>query len=255
MSDINSDLITQEVDEEVRRERMKQLWDAYGKYLIGLAVGIVLLVGGREGYTAIVTSQQEASSAAFEAARDASEADTANAATIWQDALPELEGGYATLGRMRLASYAASNGDVAGAIAAYDAIAADAGADKALRGLASLFAGMLVAREGVDLDDARARLAVAAIKGEPWYYSALEQLAIVDVARGDKEAALGEVTQLVEDAETPAGIRQRANELKSSLEAELGIDPLAGLGDLEAGSEDVPVAQEDETPAEDGTEQ
>ena len=235
VSDINSDLIAQEVDDEVRRERMNQLWSAYGKYLIGLAVGIVLLVGGREGYTSYVQSQEEASSTAFEAAVIASSEDSANAVEIWKKALPELNGGYATLGQMRLAAAASANGDVAGAIASYDAIAADSSADPSLRSMAQLFAGMLVSREGSDLDAARARLSVVAIKGEPWYFSALEQLALVDIKKGDKEAALAGFSQLVSDAETPAGIRTRATQLKSAIEKELGIDPLAGLG-LDAGS-------------------
>lgn len=233
MSDINSDLITQEVDEEVRRERMRMLWSAYGKYLIGLAVGIVLLVGGREAYTAVVKSREEASSTAFDTAEVAAQEDTANAAQIWQDALGEFQGGYQTLGRLRLAASAAANGDVAGAVAAYDAIAADGAADPSLRGLARLFAGMLITRDGQDLDDARARLSVVAIPGDPWYFSALEQLALVDIKRGDKEAALQGLNQLVGDTETPQGIRARAEQLKFAIEAETGVDPLAESSDVE----------------------
>lgn len=229
MSDINSDLITQEVDEEIRRERMKQLWDAYGKYLIGLALGVVLLVGGRQGYMAIVEAREEASSAAFEAAGEASSTDTAAAVAIWQSALPNLDAGYKTLGQLRLAAAAAENGDTATAIASYDAIVADSSADDSLRGLAQLFAGMLMSRDGLDLDEARARLSVAAIKGEPWYFSALEQLALVDIKRGDKEAALAGYTQLVDDAATPQGVRARATQLKLALEDQLGIDPLASV--------------------------
>ena len=229
VSDTNPDLIAQEVDDEVRRERMNQLWSAYGKYLIGLAVGIVLLVGGREAYTSYVKSLEEASSAAFETANLASVADSANAVEIWQNALPELQAGYATLGRMRLAAAASANGDVASAITSYDEIAADSGADESLRSMAQLFAGMLVSREGADLDDARARLSLVAIKGEPWYFSGLEQLALVDLKRGDKEAALAGYNLLANDTETPQAILARVTQLKLALEKELGIDPLSGL--------------------------
>ena len=34
--------IFNEVDEEVRRERLKQLWDRYGIFIIGLAVLLVV---------------------------------------------------------------------------------------------------------------------------------------------------------------------------------------------------------------------
>lgn len=227
MSDLNSDLITQEVDEEVRRERMRQLWSAYGRYLIGLAVGIVLLVGGREAYTAIVVSQEEASSAAFETAEKQAIEDSANAAQIWEQTLANVDGGYETIGRLRLAASAAANGDIPGAIAAYDTIAADGATDPSLRSLAQLFAGMLLSRDGQDLDGARARLSVVAIQGEPWYFSALEQLALVDIKMGDKEAALQNLDQLVNDSQTPASIQTRAGQLKQAIEAELGINSLA----------------------------
>ena len=241
MSDLNSDLITQEVDEEVRRERMRQLWNAYGRYLIGLAVGIVLLVGGREAYTAIVVSQEEASSAAFEAAEQQATDDSANAAQIWEQALAEVDGGYETIGRLRLAASAAANGDTLGAVAAYDAIADDSATDPSLRSLAQLFAGMLLSRDGQNLDGARSRLSVVAIQGEPWYFSALEQLALVDIKKGDKEAALQNLAQLVSDVQTPASIRTRSEQLKQAIEVELGVDPLAS-----------PIVEDDAAPAEVG---
>lgn len=234
MSDLNSDLLTQEVDDEIRRERMKQLWSAYGKYLIGLAVGVVLLVGGREAYTAYVVSREEASSKAFEAALEASKAEGADAAAVWNEAIPSLGGGYAVVGRMRLAAEAAKSGDVAGAIAAYDQVAANSAADKSLRSLAQLLAGMLVTREGADYTDARSRLSLVAIKGEPWYHSALEQLAIVDLESGDKESALSGFTQLVQDEATPQTIRTRAEDMRAALEIALGIDPLADVSETPA---------------------
>ena len=42
--------IFHEVDEEVRREQLKKLWDRYSIYLIALAVLIVAGVSGWRGY-------------------------------------------------------------------------------------------------------------------------------------------------------------------------------------------------------------
>jgi len=44
-----SDIFT-EVDEEVRRERLKKLWDRYGNLVIAAAVVAVISVGGWRGY-------------------------------------------------------------------------------------------------------------------------------------------------------------------------------------------------------------
>jgi hypothetical protein len=243
VSDINSDLLTQEVDDEVRRERMRMLWNAYGKYLIGLAVGVVIFVGGNVGYEAYVRSGEEASSTEFERAREASVEDSANATQIWEDSLPSLKGGYKSIGRLRGAAAAAENGQVIEAIALYDAIAADTSADDSMRDLARLFAGMLVAREGENLADARTRLSVVAIKGNPWYFSGLEQMALIDLELGDQESALSGFTQLVDDSATPQPIRVRATELKAALQKAMGLDPLTGLP-LNAEQQDAPLGQD-----------
>mgnify|MGYP006945477697 CR=1 FL=1 len=46
--------IFREVDEDLRHERYKRLWDRFGVYVIGLAVVIVL---GVSGYKAWATAQ------------------------------------------------------------------------------------------------------------------------------------------------------------------------------------------------------
>lgn len=226
MSDLNSDLIVQEVDDEVRSERMRQLWAAYGKYVIGLAVAIVFLVGGREGYKSYVEAKEQASSAAFETASVAAGEDSANAVAIWQEAIGSLEGGYRTLGQLRMAKAAASNGDAAAALAAYDAVIADSSADPSLRDMAQLYAGMLLLRgdAGQDLAAARSRLSLVAVDTSAWYHSALEQLALTDTLLGDKEVALNEYRTLVQDETTPATIRGRAEQMRDALETELGIN-------------------------------
>ena len=42
--------IFHEVDEEVRRERLKKLWDRYSIYIIALAVLIVAAIGAWRAY-------------------------------------------------------------------------------------------------------------------------------------------------------------------------------------------------------------
>ena len=42
--------IFREVDEDLRREQYKRLWDRFGGYVIGLAVLIVVAVGGYKAW-------------------------------------------------------------------------------------------------------------------------------------------------------------------------------------------------------------
>ena len=39
-----------EVDEEVRRDQLKKLWDQYSLYIVALALLIIAAVGGWRGY-------------------------------------------------------------------------------------------------------------------------------------------------------------------------------------------------------------
>lgn len=251
MSDLNSDLIVQEVDDEVRSERMRQLWAAYGKYVIGLAVAIVILVGGREGYNSYVEANEQASSAAFEAASTAAAEDSANAVTIWQGAIANLDGGYRTLGQLRMAKAAANNGDAASALAAYDAVIADSSADASLRDMARLYAGMLLIRgdAGQDLSAARSMLSLVAVDTSAWYHTALEQLALTDTLLGDKDVALNEYRTLVQDDSTPASIRARAEQMRDALEAELGINQFDTISPATSGATTEAEAPADAAPA------
>ena len=58
--------IFHEVDEEVRREQLKRLWDRYSIYLIALAVLIVAGIGAWRGYEYWVAKRAAAAGAAFE---------------------------------------------------------------------------------------------------------------------------------------------------------------------------------------------
>ncbi len=219
MSDINSDLIAQEVDDEVRRERMHLLWKNYGKYVIGAAVGIVLVVAGREIYNWRVSSVESQHSEAFQAAIEKADADGADAVAIWRDVAPQLGGGYVALAKLREAAALADSKDIAGAIATYESLASDSATPTNLAELGTLKASMLMIGQG-DLDTARGKLATIAVKGKAWYFSAQEQLALIDLQQGDTDGALEKFTLLADDAQTPQTIQGRASQFRTFIEAQ-----------------------------------
>ena len=254
MSDQQSDLIFQEVDEDLRRERVNALWRAYGKYVIALAVGIVIIVAGRQlwdGYREQVEGER---SAAFEAGLRAA-AETPDAAvTLWRDALPGLKGGYATLARFQLAAAELKAGDIDAAIASYDAIAADSGAEESLRAYARLLAAMVVAGDKQDLPAARGRFATLAVEGRTWYYTALEQLALIDLQEGDTAAALERFETLAANPETPGSLRTRASQFRDFLTAPLAQAPVTEAVPSQAPFVDDTEDTGQDTPPNDGPE-
>ena len=60
--------IFHEVDEEVRRERLKQLWDQYGLYFLVLAVLVVAGIGGWRAYEYYQNQRAAQFGSQFEAA-------------------------------------------------------------------------------------------------------------------------------------------------------------------------------------------
>lgn len=220
MSDINSDLIAQEVDDEVRRERMNALWKAYGKYVIGAAVGVVLVVAGREIYNWQVKKTESAQSEAFASALEDAQVEGADVSAIWQAAMPNLGDGYGALAQLRLAGALVADGKNEDALAVYEALSKNTKADEALRDLATLKAGMLMVGRPDSLDAAKSKLATIAVKGKAWYFTAQEQLALIDLKQGDTDAALLKFTLLADDAQTPQTIQARARQFRDFIETQ-----------------------------------
>ena len=120
--------IFQEVDEEVRREKLQQLWERHGNLIVALALLIVLAVGGWRGYDWWENRKAAESGAAFEAAVALAEAGKqAEAQAAFAKIAKEGSSGYRMLARFREAAELAKT-DPAAAVKAYDALAAEFGA-------------------------------------------------------------------------------------------------------------------------------
>ncbi len=218
VSDNNPDLVFQEVDEEIRRERLQMLWKAYGKYAVALCIGVVLIVAGNQGYDYLKSEREDANAAIYNAALEASVIDGADSIAIWQQAMPNLGEGYRALAQLRVAAAQTKSGDTDAALNTYDTLIGEAEGDEALTELANLLAAMLIAGEKQDLDTAKGRFASLAVKGRPWYYSALEHMALIDLKQGNDLEALSHFRALAGDIETPANIKARANDFRAMLE-------------------------------------
>lgn len=233
MSDNQSDIAFQEVDDDLRQQQLQDLWKRFGKYVIGTAVGIVLAVAGNELYSSYVASVKAENAAKFADTIEAAETAGADAATLWDQVAPNLSEGYAVLAYFRSAAEHLKAGNADAAIQSYDAIAAKSGVSDSYQDLARLLAAMTVLDARADLVDARSRLSVIAAEGRTWAYSAQEYLAMIDLMDGDRASALAGFTKLVSDPSTPEGIRARAEELRGMLEAPI-VTGLPSPADAEA---------------------
>lgn len=200
--------IFQEVDEEVRRERLQQLWNRYGHFAIAGCVLIVLAVGAWRGYQWWEAKQAAIASAKFDAAAQLAESGKfAEAQAAFADVAKDGTAGYRSLARLREAAALAEK-DAKAAVAAYDALAADASLGQPLQDLAIVRAGLLLV-DTAPLAEMTRRLEPASGATAPFRHTARELLALSAWRNGDAAAVKRWSETVSNDVETPADVRMR----------------------------------------------
>jgi len=98
-----------EVDEEVRREQLKKLWDRYSLYIVALAFLIIAGVGGWRGYQYLEAKKSAEAGDAFNKAIELSEQNKhAEAEAAFTDLAAKAPSGYRMLARFRAAAETAN---------------------------------------------------------------------------------------------------------------------------------------------------
>jgi len=204
--------IFHEVDEEVRREKLRQLWERHGNLIVAFALLVVLAVGGWRGYDWWETQKAAESGAAFEAAVTLAESGKqAEAQEAFAKLAKDGSSGYRVLARFREAAELAKS-DGAAAVKAYDALAADSGLGRAMQDLAGIRAGLILV-DSAPLAELSPRLEPLTAADRPFRHSARELLAIGAWRLGDTAVAKRWFDLIASDIETPAGTRQRMDVL------------------------------------------
>jgi hypothetical protein len=204
--------IFQEVDEEVRREKLKQLWERHSNLIVSFALLVVLAVGGWRGYEWWEMKKAAESGAQFEAAIVLAEAGKqAEAQAAFAKVAQEGSSGYRILARFREAAELAKT-DAVGAARLYASLAADSSLDRALRDLAGVREGMILV-DTAPLAEVAAKLEPLTTADRPFRHTARELLALSAWRNGDTAAAKRWLDLIATDAETPAGTRARMDVL------------------------------------------
>jgi hypothetical protein len=205
-----------EVDEEVRRDQLKKLWDQYSIYIVAGALLIIAAVGGWRGYQYLEAKKAAEAGAAFDRAVELSEQNKhAEAETAFIDLAAKAPSGYRVLARLRAAAEA-GNRDPQAAAKMYDDIAADPSVGATERDLARVrAAGLLL--ETSSYPNMLARLEAAAAPGATFRHTARELLALSAWHANDATAARKWLDLIANDGETPPSLRSRAEALQGLL--------------------------------------
>lgn len=214
------DAFLREVDEGVRQDQVKSLWNRYG---IAAVLAIVLLLGALGGWLWWREEQVRLAGVAGEDLTEAmSQLDVGNgdkARPVLDRMAKDGPVGYRTLAQMMLAGDAAAGADNARAVKLLEAIVADSKAPQPLRD-AALLKAVRLQYDTLPPATVIARLKVLSVPGNPWFGIAGEMTALAQVKAGQVAQAKPMLTAIVRDQSLPASLRGRAAELALSL----GVD-------------------------------
>ncbi len=224
MSDTDS--FIDEVNEEVRKDRLYGYLRRYG--WIGV-LAVVLIVGGAawsEYRKAAARSDAQALGDGMLAALGATSPD-ARAAAL--DELSATDPTAQALLAMLQASSAQQAGDVEGAVAALNAVAVTGEVDPIYRQIAS-FKALTLQAETQDAATRRQQFEALAAPGGPLRLLALEQLALIDLAEGETEAAIARYQSILQDAGVTSDLQQRALQVIVALGGSPELENLPNTG-------------------------
>ncbi len=209
--------IFKEVDEDLRRESLEKHWKKHGRSAIGLAVAIVLAVAGVQGWRAYDLDRRSKLSDRYAAALElAADGDTSAGLNALIDLSEADGGGYAGLAAFEEARMRVASGDIGGAIAVWDRIAAESGLGGGFRSAATLLS-VLHQIDAGDPGVLRVRVGPLAAAGVPFRATARELLALLALSEGDRAGARELYTKIADDLEAPSGLRQRATQMLAAL--------------------------------------
>jgi hypothetical protein len=205
-----------EVDEDVRRDQLKKLWDQYSIYIVAAALLIIASVGGWRGYQYLEAKKAAEAGAAFDKAVELSDASKhTEAEAAFADLAAKAPSGYRVLARLRTASEIASR-DQQAAAKMFDEIAADSSVGAAEQDLARIRAAQLLL-EGSTYPDLKQRLDSAAAPGATFRHTARELLALSAWRANDAAATRQWLDLIANDGDTPSSLRSRAEALQALL--------------------------------------
>jgi hypothetical protein len=205
-----------EVDEDVRRDQLKKLWERYSIYIVAGALLIIAAVGGWRGYQYLEAKKAAEAGAAFDKAVELSEQNKhAEAEAAFTDLAAKAPSGYRMLARLRAAAEVATR-DPKAAAKLYDDIATDRSVGAVEQDLAKVrAAGLLL--ESASYPSMLARLEPATAPGATFRHTARELLALSAWRANDTAAARQWLDMIASDGETPPSLRSRAEALQALL--------------------------------------
>ncbi|MBL8557251.1 MAG: tetratricopeptide repeat protein [Hyphomonadaceae bacterium] len=207
--------IFEEVEENVRRDKLQEFGKKYGAFLIAGAVALVMGVGGVGLYRSWHADRSKDASQEFVTLQELAQTDPAAAEPKLAAFAKTAHGGYKALAEMERASVLQAQGDLPGAILAFET-AARLSSDTAVKQSALLRAAYIAA-ESEPYAALEARVKPLIDGSGAFGYLARELLAIEAFEAGETERARAHFDYLATAFDAPQGVRERAQRYSAVL--------------------------------------
>jgi hypothetical protein len=252
----NNDSLLREVEEELRRDQMHKIWKRYNGLILGAAVLIVLAVAGYKMLENHRITAAETGGAEFTAAENLSDQKKKDEADKAFKAIAESgPAGYAALAKLQLAGAQAKEGKTADAVATYDSLAKQTGADDLLKNFAQLQAASLRMADA-DYDEIQNRLTPLIAEDAPFAKSARELLGVAAFKAKKFDDARKYLEPLLVDPNVPDDTQERVKVIMSGIagaEVAANAPPATTPAPSAAAAEPVKPAEPPKTEAQPAT--
>ncbi len=237
---MSEESLFREVNEDLRADRMRNLWRRFGPYVIGAAIAVVLVVAVNEGWDWWQKTNAARSSDELYAAIDAAQAGNVDAAL--KDLVPVEQNGsgqYPALAKFAEASYLDRQGKKADAVAIYDGLAGSLNEIR-LRELALVLAAYDLVDSG-DVSGIETRVNGLIASGSPMANAGREALGLAQYKKGDLNAALTTFQTIASDPNANNDLRTRVAVYVAQLQAEGAVTPPSASDAAAGGSQITPI--------------
>ncbi len=204
-----SEPLEDEVNEELRRQQLKSIWDRFGVYIIGFAVLIILSVGGNEIINHLNNRVSQRESNAFDNALNLIEKGNDSAGLDQLIKLTEGKTGYKGLALFRLSSESLTNGNYQEAVDYLKKASLDKTLTNNLRVFAKIKAGLILVDNG-SFSEVDVLLKEVIESGGPFSFHAKEILALALIKNGRDLEAQEIFQEIANDASAPPVLARRA---------------------------------------------
>ena len=204
--------IFQEIDEDLRQDKAARLWKAYGKYLIALAIFIILAIASYRFIEHKNEKNREQTSELYELASETGRSGDKKAAIeLLSDEMFDENIGYSIISKLKKAALAKSNNDLEGTEIVLKEIITNEDIPLYLRDLARL--KLFASERDINIP----QLDTLIEEEGPWKFLALELKGGIQLEHGNLKEARSIFKELTDDANTPNNLRRRASEILKAL--------------------------------------